>query len=139
MDQLAGILQNLWHIVLSLGELSVQLLALLMHASLLIAWVAWWLCGVNWSKAWPVLARGAWVPLVLLMVISALVWSRISPSECECLGFASVQNFWWQLGAIGLLAAVTFLCGWLQGILHLQPAEINLDPPAHADHGHAHH
>ena len=139
MDQLAGVFQSLWQIVLDLGSLSVELLALALTWSLLIAWVAWWLLAVNWTKAWPVLARGAWAPLVLLMLVSALVWSRISPTDCGCLGFVTIPNFWWQLGAVGLLAAVTFFCGWLQGLFHWAPAEISLEPPApDPSHGHAH-
>jgi hypothetical protein len=138
MEQLASVFQSLWQIVLDILALAVQLLVLGLHWSLLIAWVAWWLCGVNWSKAWPVLARGAWAPVVLLLLISALVWSRIAPSECACLGFVTVPNFWWQLGAVGLLASITLFCGWLQGIFQWAPPEISLDPPVHADHGHAH-
>lgn len=138
MDPLVTIFQGLWQVALDLGGLLVQILLLAMHWSLLIAWVAWWLCGVNWSKVWPTLAKGAWAPLLLLMIVSALVWSRISPSDCNCLGFVTVHNFWWQLGAMGLLAAVTLFLGWLQGLLGWQPPEIDLDPPAHSEHA-AHH
>jgi hypothetical protein len=139
MDQLVTVFQSLWQIVLALGDLLVQLLALAMHWSLLIVWVAWWLWGVNWKKTWPVLAQGAWAPLVLLMLVSAQVWSRLAPGECN-LGFVVVANFWWQLGAVGLLVALTFLCGWIQQIFHWAPPEIDLGPAAHADpsHGHAH-
>jgi hypothetical protein len=123
--------QSFWQIMVSVGEFVVELLRLGVHWSLLIAWLAWWLWGVNWKKLWPVLSGGAWVPLVLLMVLGALAWSRISPTE--------YANFWWQLGAIGLLAAATFFCGWLQGVFGWTPAEINLEPPAPSAHGHAHH
>jgi len=138
MGQLASVFQGLWQIVLDLLSLAVQLLSLGMAWSLLIAWVAWWLLGVNWTKVWPVLARGAWAPVVLLIMTSALVWSRIAPSDCSCLGFATIPNYWWQLGAVSLLASVTLFCGWLQGLLHWAPEEINLDPPAPSAHGHAH-
>src|SRR5690348_5289051 len=116
MDQLANVFQSLWQLILNLWELLVQLLGLAMSWSLLIAWVAWWLVGVNWKKTWPVLARGAWAPLVLLVLVSALVWSRIAPGELS-LGLFAVPNFWWQLAAVGLLASITLLCGWLQGLL----------------------
>jgi hypothetical protein len=72
------------------------------------------------------------------MLISALTWSRLAPSDCRCLGFVTVGNFWWQLGEVSLFVAVAFLCGWLQGYYGWAPAEINLEPPAHADHGHGH-
>jgi hypothetical protein len=105
---------------------------------LLIVWVAWWLWAVNWQRVWPVLARGAWLPGVLLLVIAALAWSRIAPSDCSCLGFVTVSNFWWQLGAVGLLAAVTLFCGWLQDYFGWTPPEIELDPAVEEGHGHGH-
>lgn len=137
---MSRIFESLWGLVLDLGHLVVDLLAFAMHWSLLLAWIAWWLWGVDWKKLWPVLGRGAWTGLVLIMLVSALVWSRIAPSSCGCLGI-SVPNFWWQLGAVGLLAAVTLLCGWVQGLMGWEPAEISLEPPAeaHGEHGHGHH
>ncbi|MBY0527699.1 MAG: hypothetical protein K2R98_30150 [Gemmataceae bacterium] len=135
MEQLG---QTLWQLVEVLGSLVVQVIRLGLHWSLLLAWLAWWLWGVNWSKAWPVLARGAWAPVALLIFLSALVWSRIQPGSCDCLQFVVVPNFWWQLGAVGLLAAITLMCGWLQGVFGWQPAEISLDPPVSTVHTHGH-
>ena len=37
-----------------------------------------------------------------------------------------------------LLAALTLLCGWLQGLLGWTPAEVNLEPPVAVEHGHGH-
>ena len=137
MDQLVPIFQSLWQIVIILGDLVVQLLALAMHWSLLIVWVAWWLLAVNWTKTWQVLARGAWAPLVLLMLVSALVWSRIAPGDYN-LGLATIPNFWWQFGAVGLLVCLAFFCGWLQELFHWVPPEIDLNPPVvDPSHGHA--
>jgi hypothetical protein len=101
-------------------------------------WCAWWLWGVNWSKAWPVLARGAWAPVVLLMLVAALVWSRLNPAPCPCLGFVTIPTFWWQLGGVSALVALALLCGWLQGKLGWAPAEVDLNPPPPAT-GHGHH
>lgn len=134
------ILDTLWKLIITLGELGVQLVQLGLSWSLLLAWIAWWLWGVNWEKAWPALRQGGWAPLVLIMFVAAFAWSRIAPGPCDCLGFMKVPNFYWQLGAVSLLVAVTLLCGWLQSYLGWTPAEINLDPPApaHDDH-HGHH
>ena len=77
-------------------------------------------------------AGGAWAPAVLLLVVAALIWSRLAPGPCNCLGFVTVPNFWWQLGEVGLIAALTLFCGWLQGVLGWTPREISLEPPAHA-------
>lgn len=129
--------QAIVHLILVLLNLLVQFAV---HGSLLLAWVAWWLAGVNWKKAWHVLAVGGWAPLVLLSLLSAGAWSQIAPGEYSGLGFVTVPNYWWQLGGVGILVASALFCGWLQGVLGIQPIEVNFDPPAHADHhGHAAH
>jgi hypothetical protein len=121
--------EPLRQIVTNLGLLLYYLALLALQWALLLAWLAWWLWGVNWSKVWPVLARGGWLVLVLLLVTAALAWSQMAPSTCNCVGFTVIPNFWWQLGAVGLLAAATLFCGWLQGVFGWQPAEISLEPP----------
>ena len=107
---------------------------------LLLGWVAWWLWGVNWVTAWDWLGRGAWVALVLLVVIAALVWSQIAPAPLR-LGFVEVGNFWWQLVATGLLACLALFCGWVQGVMGWMPADVPIYPAeaTHDDtHGHEH-
>jgi hypothetical protein len=91
-------------------------------------WCAWFLWAVNWSKTWPVLARGAWAPVVLLMLMGATVWTKIQPLD-------SALNFWWQLGSVCALAAIALFCGWLQGYFGWTPEEVAVEPPA-GDHGH---
>jgi hypothetical protein len=105
---------------------------------LLIAWLAWWLWGVNWNNVWVVLAEGAWLPVLLIMIAAAMVWAGIAPSDCNCLGFVTVPNFWWQLGGVGLLAAITLLCGWLQGVFGWSPPEVSLEPPVAPTSEHEH-
>jgi ABC-type nickel/cobalt efflux system permease component RcnA len=100
---------------------------------LLLAWVAWWLWGVNWVTAWDWLGRGAWVAVVLLVIVAALVWSRIAP--------VAVGNFWRQLVGTTFLACLALFCGWLQGVMGWTPAEIPVYPAGatHDDtHGHEH-
>jgi hypothetical protein len=54
--------------------------------------------------------------------------------------FLGVGNFWWQLLAVGLLAALMLFAGWVQERYHWAPQEIAVEPPAHGhgegDHGH---
>jgi hypothetical protein len=104
----------------------------------LLLWCAWWLGGVNWTKAWPVLASGGWVPVLLLMAVATLAWSRI---ETDHPGWLALPNVWWQLVCVCGLVAIALFSGWLQGYFGWAPAEIDLEPPAHAGHGdaHAHH
>ena len=108
------------------------------NGALLIVWVLWWLLAVNWNKVWPVLARGAWAPVVLLVFTSALVWSKLAPSKGTLFGAGTLPNFWWQLGDVCLLAALTLFCGWLQGVFGWAPAEVSLEPPVPA-HDHSYH
>jgi hypothetical protein len=137
-----SLLQTLGQLVTVLGQLAMQLFALGFHWLLLILWIAWWLRAVDWRKAWPMLGRGGWAPLVLVCLIVALAWSRIQPVPCDCIG-VDVPNFWWQLGYVAMLTAIAFFCGWLQGLMRWTPPEFSLEPPAHGhgdEHGHsAHH
>jgi hypothetical protein len=129
---------TLGQIILLLITLVVQLVQLVGTHALVVVWIAWWLWGVNWSKAWPVLAQGAWAPVVLLSLIAALVWSQLDRIPPDLL--KDVPNFWWQLGCIWILLAVALFCGWLQGYFGWTPPEISLEPPAPSgDHQHGHH
>jgi hypothetical protein len=132
----SDILQSLQQLLEVLAKLGGELAQFVLGWALLLFWLAWWLWGVNWQKVWPVLARGAWLPALLVIVAAALAWSQIYPSESTCLGIVTVPNFWWQLGDVGLLAALTLLCGWLQGVFGWTPAEISLEPPPSAAHEH---
>ncbi len=92
-------------------------------------WCAWWLWAVNWPRAWPVLARGGWAPVLLLMAMAALVWSRLSPGE-----FLTLPNGAWQLGGVCALTALALFCGWLQGVLGWTPHDVDLEPPPAPHH-----
>src|SRR5260370_39411309 len=91
-------------------------------------WMAWWLWAVNWKQAWPVLAQGGWAPVLLLIFLGAEAWSRIAPSECDCLRFVAIPNFWWQLGSLSALVALALFCGWLQGLMNWLPPEVPINP-----------
>jgi hypothetical protein len=128
-----------WQVIVTVANLLGFLGGYALHWLLAIAWLAWWLVAVNWRKVWMVLHAGGWAPAVLLIVAGALVWSQIAPSEWDGWGYVRIANFWWQLGAVGLLAGVTLFCGWLQGVFGWQAIEIDLDPPEVAHDGHGHH
>ncbi len=136
---MSELLDNLRQLIVILGRLLWELGGFALAWSLLIAWIAWWLWGVNWERAWPALAQGAWIPVVLLTITSALVWSHIAPGEWSCLGIFTVPNFLWQLGGVGALVGLALFCGWLQGVLNWAPAEVNLEPPEHVEQGQGHH
>lgn len=130
--------QTIVQIVTDLGSLLWALLRLVGHWLLLIAWVAWWLRAANWRKIWPALGEGAWAPVLLLGVLAALVWSQVAPTAYPLSPALALPNFWWQLGAVGLIAGLALFCGWLQGVFGWTPPEVRVEPTVHADHTHGH-
>jgi hypothetical protein len=116
-----------------------QTLLTLLPGGLLTAWSLW---AVDWRKAWPVLAAGGWLPLVLIGFMAAYVWARVWPTNALVLGLVVVPNFLWQLGSVAILIGVVLFCGWLQTRSGWGPPEISFEPPAHErghelGHGHS--
>jgi hypothetical protein len=101
-----------------------------------VVWVAWWLWAVNWKKLWMALAKGAWMPILLLAVIASLAWTQLQPSDCTCLGFTTMPNGCWQSMIVAAVLLSALFCGWLQDYFHWTPHDIRLEP---APHGHGHH
>jgi hypothetical protein len=101
-------------------------------------WVAWCLCCVNWKKAWPVLAEGAWVGMILVMLLASLAWAKMEPSSYILFDTLFIPNFWWQLSCVITIALVALFCGWLQGLLGWTPLEVAVEPTDNhsAAHGH---
>jgi hypothetical protein len=102
----------------------------------LLFFLAWCLWAIDWRKAWPVLASGGWMPLVLIAVMTGAVALCIWPSDLLILGLFRAPNGLWQFGAAGLLVGIVLLCGSLQARSDYVPPQFDLDEPAH---GHAHH
>ncbi len=113
---------------------TLRVLAVLVPYLLFFAYCLW---AINWKKMWPTLREGASVPLTLLLVLVALGWSQIRPSDFVFLGVMTIGNFWWQLGAVVLLASLGLFAGWLQERWHWTPWEVPIAPPP-AGHGHGH-
>jgi len=135
---------TIWHtltvLISTLFTLVMQLASLGFHWLVWIVWIAVCLWGINWKKTRHVLAVGGWAPALLLILLVAIVWSRLVMSRGP--SFIPLPNFWWQLIYVTGLAGMAMICGWLQTVFHWTPHDINLDPPApaHGDgHGHAHH
>jgi hypothetical protein len=121
-----------WQLPVWLQEVGRTALALV-PVGLFVVWCLW---GVNWRRAWPVLADGGWAPLVLIALMAAFVWSRVWPSTAIVVGLIPVPNVLWQLEAVGMLVGVALFCGWVQTRLGWFHAEIDLDPPAHGPDPH---
>jgi len=123
----------------SLSDWLPQITPTVLKVALLVLFVAWWLWGVNWRKAWPVLAEGGWMPLVLVAIMAAFVWSRISPSNAILFGLIEIPNLLWQFGTVGVMIGLILLCGWLQTRNGWYPPEVRLVPPPTSHDPHASH
>ena len=121
---------TLWQLIGNLATLAGLLLGLALHWLLLIVWVVWWLFAVDGKQARAVLARGAWAPAVLILIVAAFVWAKIAPTPDA--------NFWWQLGVVSGLAALALVCGWLQGVFGIVPAPVLMEAVVPQGPGHEH-
>jgi len=130
LHSLLQVLTDLWQLV------RLILIPVLLILPLLL-WFLFCLLAVNWKKMWPVLREGGWVPLTLLTILVALVWSQIQPNSVRLFGFVHVGNFWWQAGAVALLAGLGLFAGWMQQRYSWFPLEIPVEPPP-LEHGHGH-
>ncbi len=146
---MTDLLDNLWQLWEALAAVLRPLLALLLRLLPLLLWFGFWLLAVNWRKAWPVLAAGAWIPVVLLAVTAGFVWAHVQPGAGRYLGVLPLPTYYWHLANVSTLVGVALFAGWLQGVLGWAPPEINVDPVVHATHhepngrhhgpAHAHH
>ena len=87
--------QNLVLLVETVLALLAQLATLGFHWLLWIFSAAVCLWAINWKKARHMLAVGGWAPAVLIILLIALVWSRLVPGPGPVSG---LPNFWWQAG-----------------------------------------
>jgi hypothetical protein len=74
---------ELLHALLNVLQSLVDLLAVAGRAIApwipLIAWVAFWTLAVDWTKLYPILAKGGIVGVLLIAFVVVLVWSVVAP------------------------------------------------------------
>ena len=149
MEQLT---KSLLKLLSASWEVVIQLLAVVVPWTPLVAWVAFWLLAVNWQKLYPILAKGGAIGVVLIGLMMILVWGLIAPPSDgvhHLLGLKAT-NFAGKAIYVTMLMSIMLLCGSVQlsgacGSLVSFPDE---EPDGH-DHsrsghddghgGHAHH
>lgn len=94
----------------------VNLLAVLVPWTPLIAWVAFWLFAVNWEKLYPVLAKGAIIGVALIGLMMILMWGLIAPPAdgVHHLFGLHPSNFVGKTVYVTILFTIMALCGSVQ-------------------------
>jgi hypothetical protein len=138
MEQLIVSLQAL---LVASWNVLVNLLAVVLPWTPLIAWIAFWLLAVNWEKLYPVLARGAIIGVLLIGLMMILVWGLIAPPDdgVHHLFGLNPSNFVGKTIYVTMLLTIMALCGSVQlsgacgSFCHFPE-----DEPEHAHDGHDH-
>lgn len=138
MDALFDLFSSLINVLWSLLDVVVNLVRVILPWLPLLAWVGFWTFAVNWAKAFPILRRGGFIGILLLMFVAVIVWGAMAPpvnGKHLMLGL-TVSNYAGKFIYVTMLTCIAFLCGSAQlsgafGRLAEFPEE-----PAEADHGH---
>lgn len=80
----------------------------------LAAWVAFWLCAVNWTRFRDLLIhKGGLLGLFLIAAVTVLIWGVVDPTPHQLLGL-SVSNFVGKIVYVTGFVCLMFLCGSVQ-------------------------
>lgn len=147
MEPLFDLFISLVNVLRSLLDVVVNLLRVILPWLPLLGWVGFWTFAVNWAKALPVLRRGGFTGILLLMFVAVLIWAAVAPPENGkhlMLGL-SVSNHAGKFIYVTMLTCIALLCGSAQlsgsfGRLGKFPEEPAADEHGHVhnEHGHGH-
>ncbi|QDT34725.1 MULTISPECIES: hypothetical protein [Thalassoglobus] len=110
------VLQSIWNVVIALGQLVVDLVQFVSPWVPLLAWIAFWLCAVNWRQLYPILEKGGIIGVILTALMAVLIWSVISVPEggYHYLYGLKVSNAPGKAIYVTSLVVIAFLCGTVQ-------------------------
>ncbi|MBL8817067.1 MAG: hypothetical protein JNL58_13650 [Planctomyces sp.] len=153
MDALINLIDSLVNVFWSLLDVVVSLVLVVLPWLPMLAWVGFWTFAVNWTKAFPILRKGGYIGVVLLMLVAVLVWGSVAPpiEGTHSLFGLTVSNFAGKFVYVTMLTCIALLCGSAQlsgafGSLCEFPEEATDDDHGHGhgghhghdDHGHGH-
>lgn len=150
MDALFDLFSSLINVLWSLLDVVVNLVRVILPWLPLLAWVGFWTFAVNWAKVFPILRRGGFIGILLLMFVTVIVWGAVAPpvnGKHLMLGL-SVSNYAGKFIYVTMLTCIALLCGSAQlsgafgrlGEFPEEPAEDDHGHNVHGhdDHGHGH-
>jgi hypothetical protein len=116
MDAFINLLESLVGVFWSLLDVVVALVMVVVPWLPFLAWVGFWTFAVDWRKAFPVLQRGGFVAVLLLMFVAVLVWGAVAPPPegTHYLFGLTVSNYAGKLIYVTTLTCVALLCGSVQ-------------------------
>jgi hypothetical protein len=145
MESLMLVLQSLLNVFTSLLALAMAIVMAIVPWLPVLAWVGFWLFAVNWNKVFPIMWRGGFIGVLLLMFVSVLVWGAVAPpvDGKHVLLTLSVGNYFGKFVYVTMLTCIALLCGSAQlsgafGSLTEFPEESVDDHGHDGDHGHGH-
>ena len=146
MDALFDLFSSLINVIWSLLDVVVNLVRVILPWLPLLACVGFWTFTVSWAKAFPILRRGGFIGILLLMFVTVIVWGAVAPpvnGKHLMLGL-SVSNYAGKFIYVTMLTCIALLCGSAQlsgafGRLGEFPEEPADDDHGHNSHGHDDH
>ena len=108
-NSLIQLFQVLFDLVISVGGIVLPWLPL-------IAWVAFWLLAVDWSKLRGHMVRGGFLGVILMGFMMILIWGTVAPpadGAHHMLGL-KLSNFVGKTVYVTMLFSIMFLCGSVQ-------------------------
>jgi hypothetical protein len=148
MDALFDLFSSLINVLWSLLDVVVNLVRVILPWLPLLAWVGFWTFAVNWAKAFPILRRGGFIGILLLMFVAVIVWGAVAPpanGKHLMLGL-SISNYAGKFIYVTMLTCIALLCGSAQlsgafgrlGEFPEEPVEDDHSHHGHSDNGHGH-
>lgn len=126
-------------------EVVIALAGLVLPWTPLLAWIAFWLFAVNWTRLRKIFSEGGWIGVVLIGAVMVLVWGSLAPlagGYHDFFGIHVTNSFVEKFVYVAGLFCIMFLCGALQlsgfGTTCCPLEEPVLIADAHDHGGHAH-
>ncbi len=110
------LINSLLQLLIAVLSVLVSFGAILLPWTPLVAWIVFWLFGVNWLKLREVILQGGWLGVLLIGLMIVLIWGLIAPPPGgihQMFGL-TLSNFVGKTVYMTELFCIMFLCGSVQ-------------------------